>query len=265
MFNLRSQLDKIIITAMDRFVWFVLLVVMSHLVTEFTRVTGYARGNRHDVVLLNDTAVRPMPVANMIFYPGEEYGLYDHQMPQQYNNIYPNSNYNSNNNNNRYGSNGNSNNNNNYYNNANMQTNAANAESAQVTGFPFSFRPLIDSIFEIPISTLRAVNNLVARLTGSYQHQVPSLNAGVLKSTNPDVLQALRLLPTQGQRTVAESTKSASDGLNSAAVATPQQQQQQHKETENSSSNSNSNNNNNQESSHIIRVRRSVQLAEVNA
>lgn len=47
---------QIIITAMDRFVWFVLLVVMSHLVTEFTRVTGYARGNRHDVVLVNDVS-----------------------------------------------------------------------------------------------------------------------------------------------------------------------------------------------------------------
>lgn len=41
---------------MDRFVWFVLLIVMSHLVTEFTRVTGYARGNRNDVILVNDVS-----------------------------------------------------------------------------------------------------------------------------------------------------------------------------------------------------------------
>lgn len=48
---------QIIITAMDRFVWFVLLVVMTHLVTEFTRVTGYARGQRHEMVLLNDVSM----------------------------------------------------------------------------------------------------------------------------------------------------------------------------------------------------------------
>lgn len=48
---------QIIITAMDRFVWFVLLVVMTHLVTEFTRVTGYARGQRHELVLLNDVSM----------------------------------------------------------------------------------------------------------------------------------------------------------------------------------------------------------------
>ncbi|XP_058986904.1 putative uncharacterized protein DDB_G0286901 isoform X2 [Musca domestica] len=34
-------------------------------------------------------------------------------------------------------------------------------------------RPIIDSIFDIPISTLRAVNNLVGRLTGSYQIKLP--------------------------------------------------------------------------------------------
>lgn len=48
---------QIIITAMDRFVWFVLLVVMTHLVTEFTRVTGYARGQRHELVLLNNVSM----------------------------------------------------------------------------------------------------------------------------------------------------------------------------------------------------------------
>lgn len=47
---------QIIITAMDRFVWFVLLVVFSHLVTEFTRVTGYSRGQRHDAVMVNDVS-----------------------------------------------------------------------------------------------------------------------------------------------------------------------------------------------------------------
>lgn len=50
-------IHQIIITAMDRFVWFVLLVVMSHLVTEFTRVSGYARGQRHELVLLNDVSM----------------------------------------------------------------------------------------------------------------------------------------------------------------------------------------------------------------
>lgn len=43
---------------MDRFVWFVLLVVMTHLVTEFTRVTGYARGQRQELVLINDVSKR---------------------------------------------------------------------------------------------------------------------------------------------------------------------------------------------------------------
>ncbi|XP_033253339.1 uncharacterized protein LOC117192711 isoform X2 [Drosophila miranda] len=76
MIERRSQLDKIIITAMDRFVWFVLLVVMSHLVTEFTRVSGYARGPRHELVLLNDTMLQPMPVQNMLLYPSHEYDQY---------------------------------------------------------------------------------------------------------------------------------------------------------------------------------------------
>uniref|UniRef100_A0A034VW49 kinesin-related protein 6 isoform X1 n=1 Tax=Bactrocera dorsalis TaxID=27457 RepID=A0A034VW49_BACDO len=244
--------NEIIITAMDRFVWFVLLVVMSHLVTEFTRVTGYARGNRHDVVLLNDTSLRPMPVANMIFYPGEEYGLYDQQL-SQYNNIYPNGNYN-----NRYGNNNNYNNNNyanNQQNSAVMSGASANAEPAAL-GFPFSFRPLIDSIFEIPISTLRAVNNLVGRLTGSYQHQVPSMTAGVLKSANdnanPDALQALRSLPAGGGVERARTAKTAPTVFGSAAA--PQSQPD-------SSGNDNSNN---KGSNLTIRQRRSL-LREVNA
>ncbi|XP_050325196.1 GATA zinc finger domain-containing protein 11 isoform X1 [Bactrocera neohumeralis] len=242
--------NEIIITAMDRFVWFVLLVVMSHLVTEFTRVTGYARGNRHDVVLLNDTSLRPMPVANMIFYPGEEYGLYDQQL-SQYNNIYPNGNYN-----NRYGNNNNYNNNpNNQPNSAVMSGPSANAEPTAL-GFPFSFRPLIDSIFEIPISTLRAVNNLVGRLTGSYQHQVPSMTAGVLKSANdnanPDALQALRSLPAGGGVERPRTAKTAPTVFGSAAA--PQSQPD-------SSGNDNSNN---KGSNLTIRQRRSL-LREVNA
>ncbi|XP_037886568.1 uncharacterized protein LOC119635688 isoform X1 [Glossina fuscipes] len=51
--------NDIIITAMDRFVWFVLLIVMSHLVTEFTRVTsGNARSTlHHNPVTANDIGV----------------------------------------------------------------------------------------------------------------------------------------------------------------------------------------------------------------
>ncbi|XP_067631318.1 GATA zinc finger domain-containing protein 8 isoform X1 [Eurosta solidaginis] len=242
MLSLRSQLDKIIITAMDRFVWFVLLVVMSHLVTEFTRVTGYARGNRHDVVLVNDSLIQPKSVANMIFYPDEEYSFYEQQM-SQYNNIYPSNNYNQNHNSN-----------NNYNSNSNLNyASATNAETI-TTGFPFSFRPLIDSIFEIPISTLRAVNNLVARLTGSYQHQV---TAGVNKYKNnnalPEKLQAFRslLLPNGS---INESTAtSASIVLNSVATH------------ENNAKSSNSDNNENKNNRNAeIRLRRSL-LREVNA
>lgn len=83
-----------------------------------------------------------MPVASMILYPNEEYGLYDQQQISQYNSIYPNK-YNSQNNYNNYNSN------------PNMQSNspvmagtATNSESA-ANVFPFSFRPLIDSIFEV--------------------------------------------------------------------------------------------------------------------
>ncbi|XP_033247587.1 uncharacterized protein LOC108160794 isoform X3 [Drosophila miranda] len=161
--------NDIIITAMDRFVWFVLLVVMSHLVTEFTRVSGYARGPRHELVLLNDTMLQPMPVQNMLLYPSHEYGQYQ-QRPSM----------------------------------NSLQQNAALLFSSLAAGagagagtgasaepssnaailavgdsqpahnsepsYPlFSLRPLIDSIFEIPISTLRAVNNMVGRLTGSYR------------------------------------------------------------------------------------------------
>ncbi|XP_044317950.1 uncharacterized protein LOC108050752 isoform X2 [Drosophila rhopaloa] len=181
MIERRSQLDKIIITAMDRFVWFVLLVVMSHLVTEFTRVSGYARGQRHELVLLNDTMLQPMPVQNMVLYPSQDYGQY-----QQHPSSSP------------AGSLG------------SLQQNAAMLFSSLAAGvspgngataagsavpgsnaailalgdsqpahtaentYPmFSLRPLIDSIFEIPISTLRAVNNLVGRLTGGYR-QAPT-------------------------------------------------------------------------------------------
>uniref|UniRef100_A0A1I8Q113 Uncharacterized protein n=1 Tax=Stomoxys calcitrans TaxID=35570 RepID=A0A1I8Q113_STOCA len=209
MANTRHQLDKIIITAMDRFVWFVLLVVFSHLVTEFTRVTGYARGPRHDAVLVNDSLIRPIRVQNLVLYPGQEYGQYGQPNPSyysgssQYNNYdnnanagNANTNTNPNNNNNNnfisnmfsglFNQNGNSNNNNagnsnnNGYNNNNgpdySQTNSnmgnAGAPAAMIKPMGI-VRPIIDSIFEIPISTLRAVNNLVGRLTRSYQIQMP--------------------------------------------------------------------------------------------
>ncbi|XP_017024433.1 uncharacterized protein [Drosophila kikkawai] len=178
MIERRSQLDKIIITAMDRFVWFVLLVVMSHLVTEFTRVSGYARGQRQELVLLNDTLLQPMPVQNMVLYPSQEYGQYQ-QRPASAVSV------------------------NSLQQNAALLLSSLAAQAAQAAGaaaagatsvpgsngailslgdgppqpahtaentYPmFSLRPLIDSIFEIPISTLRAVNNLVGRLTGSYR------------------------------------------------------------------------------------------------
>ncbi|KAH8309029.1 hypothetical protein KR059_005186, partial [Drosophila kikkawai] len=169
---------QIIITAMDRFVWFVLLVVMSHLVTEFTRVSGYARGQRQELVLLNDTLLQPMPVQNMVLYPSQEYGQYQ-QRPSSAVSV------------------------NSLQQNAALLLSSLAAQAAQAAGaaaagatsvpgsngailslgdgppqpahtaentYPmFSLRPLIDSIFEIPISTLRAVNNLVGRLTGSYR------------------------------------------------------------------------------------------------
>ncbi|KAH8369910.1 hypothetical protein KR093_001439, partial [Drosophila rubida] len=153
---------QIIITAMDRFVWFVLLVVMTHLVTEFTRVTGYARGQRQELVLLNDTLLHPMPVQNMLLYPSHDYAHFEQPAGGAVS--------------------GNS-----------IQQNAAMVLSSLGVGgtgaggshaagnnaaepsYPFfSLRPLIDSIFEIPISTLRAVNNLVGRLTGSYR-QAPEV------------------------------------------------------------------------------------------
>ncbi|KAI8117151.1 hypothetical protein CVS40_10924 [Lucilia cuprina] len=185
MLNMRNQLDKIIITAMDRFVWFVLLVVISHLVTEFTRVTGYTRGPRQDVVMVNDSSIQPIRVQNLVLYPGQEYGLYEQQNQQYYNgnnryNNYANNNKNHNTNNNSnflsslFNQFINSNNNNNNQNgeeqpqqfdNSNNIINVPNVLGDVRT---FSFRPIIDSIFEIPISTLRAVNNLVGRLTGGY-------------------------------------------------------------------------------------------------
>ncbi|EDW56947.1 GM15545 [Drosophila sechellia] len=174
--------NNIIITAMDRFVWFVLLVVMSHLVTEFTRVSGYARGQRHELVLLNDTLLQPMPVQNMVLYPSQEYGQYQQR---------PSSSASASSSMGAMSS---------------LQQNAAfllsslaagvspangavapgaavpgsnaailalgdsqPAHTAESTYPMFSLRPLIDSIFEIPISTLRAVNNLVGRLTGGYR------------------------------------------------------------------------------------------------
>lgn len=102
------------------------------------------------LLLSLQSSVQPMQVANMIFYPGEEYGIYDQEM-SQYNNIYPNGNFNNrygNNNNYNYNNNNNNNNPNNQPNSAVMAGPSANAESA-VVGFPFSFRPLIDSIFEV--------------------------------------------------------------------------------------------------------------------
>ncbi|XP_053964494.1 probable serine/threonine-protein kinase MARK-A isoform X2 [Anastrepha ludens] len=243
-----SITNEIIISAMDRFVWFVLLVVMSHLVTEFTRVTGYARGNRHDVVLINDTTLQPKTVSNMIFYPGEEYGVYEQQM-SQYSNFYPI------NNNNKYSSN---NNYNNYNSNPNMQPiSASNGESA-ANSFPFSFRPLIDSIFEIPISTLRAVNNLVARLTGSYQHQVPSMTAGVLKSTNanesPDALEAYRSL---------QAAPSAAAAATTATNTPPPTSFNSHPAT--TQNDDKTSNLDNKDGNRVIRLQRRSLLREVNA
>ncbi|XP_017040541.1 uncharacterized protein LOC108087611 isoform X2 [Drosophila ficusphila] len=186
MIERRSQLDKIIITAMDRFVWFVLLVVMSHLVTEFTRVTGYARGQRHELVLLNETLLAPMPVQNMVLYPSQEYGQYQQHSSSPSSSSSVGGSMSS------------------LQQNAAMWLsslaagvspgNGATAAGSAVPGsnaailslgdsqpahtaentYPvFSLRPLIDSIFEIPISTLRAVNNLVGRLTGGYR-QAPT-------------------------------------------------------------------------------------------
>ncbi|KAM8711718.1 hypothetical protein ACLKA7_012260 [Drosophila subpalustris] len=181
MIERRSQLDKIIITAMDRFVWFVLLVVMTHLVTEFTRVTGYARGQRQELVLLNDTKLHPMPVQNMLLYPSREYAQYE-QTAGASASVGGNS----------------------------LQQNAAMVLSSLGMGgagaganaagnnavepsYPlFSLRPLIDSIFEIPISTLRAVNNLVGRLTGSYRQATAE---EVQKSATIDANAPIRLPP----------------------------------------------------------------------
>ncbi|XP_064543551.1 uncharacterized protein LOC135432033 isoform X5 [Drosophila montana] len=101
-----------------------------------------------------------MPVQNMLLYPSQEYANYDR--PQSAvgggNSIQQNA--------------------------ALMLGNlaggggggsgAVGGNNAAEPSYPFfSLRPLIDSIFEIPISTLRAVNNLVGRLTGSYR-QAPA-------------------------------------------------------------------------------------------
>ncbi|XP_070069974.1 uncharacterized protein [Drosophila takahashii] len=217
MIERRSQLDKIIITAMDRFVWFVLLVVTTHLVTEFTRVSGYARGQRHELVLLNDTHLQPMPVQNMVLYPSQDYGQYQ-QRPSSASSAPAGSM-------------------------SSLQQNAALLLSSLAAGvspgngaagtavpgsnaailslgdsqpahtaensYPmFSLRPLIDSIFEIPISTLRAVNNLVGRLTGGY-----------------------RQAPTEmSQKSVAAGTALPSGRQNPTLSAHPSQQHQMREE-----------------------------------
>ncbi|KAI8038771.1 hypothetical protein M5D96_008679 [Drosophila gunungcola] len=151
--------NDIIITAMDRFVWFVLLVVMSHLVTEFTRVSGYARGQRHEIVLLNDYQQRPSSSAGSMSSLQQNAAMLLSSLAAG---MSP----------------------------ANGATAAGSAvpgsnaailalgdshpaHTAENTYPVFSLRPLIDSIFEIPISTLRAVNNLVGRLTGGYR-QAPT-------------------------------------------------------------------------------------------
>ncbi|TMW42566.1 hypothetical protein DOY81_012354 [Sarcophaga bullata] len=162
---------------------------MSHLVTEFTRVTGYTRGPRQDVVM---SLIQPIRVQNLVLYPGQEYGLYEQQNQQYYNGNRPFNNYNNNNSNNNHNNFLSSlfkqfinNNNNNIDNNPSEQQQQQHEQppiqtannnllnfiptNAEGDVRTFSFRPLIDSIFEIPISTLRAVNNLVGRLTGSYQ------------------------------------------------------------------------------------------------
>ncbi|XP_017961557.1 uncharacterized protein LOC108654597 isoform X1 [Drosophila navojoa] len=169
--------NEIIITAMDRFVWFVLLVVMTHLVTEFTRVTGYARGQRQELVLINDTLLKPMPVQNMLLYPSHDYAQYDrpqsavgggHSIQQNAALVFG-------------GLGGGS-----------GATNGAivAGSNAAESSFPFfSLRPLIDSIFDIPISTLRAVNTLVGRLTGSYRQA----SEGVEKSVTIGADEPLRL------------------------------------------------------------------------
>ncbi|KAH8240349.1 hypothetical protein KR038_004745 [Drosophila bunnanda] len=189
---------QIIITAMDRFVWFVLLVVMSHLVTEFTRVSGYARGQRQELVLLNDTLLQPMPVQNMVLYPSQEYGQYQ-QRPSSAGSVHS------------------------LQQNAALLLSSLAAQAAQAAGatsvpgsngailslgegpaqpahtaentYPmFSLRPLIDSIFDIPISTLRAVNNLVGRLTGSYR-QAAGPGAGAATELSQKSVAAGTALP----------------------------------------------------------------------
>ncbi|KAH8299568.1 hypothetical protein KR044_003063 [Drosophila immigrans] len=189
---------QIIITAMDRFVWFVLLVVMTHLVTEFTRVTGYARGQRQELVLLNDTMLHPMPVQNMLLYPSHEYAHYEQPAAAPVG--------------------GNS-----------IQQNAAMVLSSLGVGgatgagshtasnnaaepsYPFfSLRPLIDSIFEIPISTLRAVNNLVGRLTGSYR-QAPEVvqKSATINADTPIRLPAGNSLTVPGNLKLSTTSNAA--------------------------------------------------------
>ncbi|XP_055838602.1 uncharacterized protein LOC129906734 [Episyrphus balteatus] len=114
-----TALDKFLITAMDRFVWFILLIVTTHLVTEFTKTNGYTRGDRRSLIPINEsTFLNAIEIPYWIQTPNHNLDL--------------------------------------------MQpSNEANKET-------FSLRPFIDSIFEIPMSALGAVNRLVQRLTGSY-------------------------------------------------------------------------------------------------
>ncbi|XP_037941431.1 uncharacterized protein LOC119674367 [Teleopsis dalmanni] len=106
--------------------------------------------------------LQPVQVQNLVFYPGQEYGIYER--PNQH----VSNSHNSNNNNN-----------NNAQQNAAIITTGADSNAQQGMSF-FNFRPIIDSIFEIPISTLRAVNNMVARLTGSYQESPSGKSAAGL-------------------------------------------------------------------------------------
>ncbi|XP_055921413.1 uncharacterized protein LOC129952682 isoform X2 [Eupeodes corollae] len=113
--------NDFLITAMDRFVWFILLVVTTHLVTEFTKINAYTRGDRRSIMPMNESVF-----LNAIEVP------YWMQTPNHNLDL--------------------------------MQpTNEANNEDKS-----FSLRPLIDSIFEIPLSALSAVNRFVQRLTSGY-------------------------------------------------------------------------------------------------
>lgn len=120
--------------------------------------------------------IQPIRVQNLVLYPGQEYGLYEQQNQQYYNGNRPSTNYNnnnSNNNNNFLSSlfkqfiNNNNNNEHNNNNNNNIDNNPSEQQqqqppiqtannllnfipaNAQGDVRTFSFRPLIDSIFEV--------------------------------------------------------------------------------------------------------------------